>query len=125
VADAFADARPRQALRVQERDAPVAEVVRRERRDSRRDAGARERRSEPVGTEAAEDRPVGDAVVARNERRDRVEDGGGRTDPACRSRLRRSRADAPAAPTLVDVAPRQRLGFARMPVASRTSSRSR
>jgi hypothetical protein len=56
---------------VQERDAPVPEVVRRERGDARCRAGASERGSEAVGSEASEDGPIRYAIIPQAERHDR------------------------------------------------------
>ena len=71
MADKLADPRPRHPAQVQQRDAAVAQVVRRERRHAGGGAGAGDRGRKPVGAEALEHRPIGDAVVARHERRRR------------------------------------------------------
>lgn len=56
LADELADLRPRAPLPVQERDAAVAERVRREVRNAGIAAGATDRRPQPIGAEASEER---------------------------------------------------------------------
>ena len=53
---------------MQERDAPVPEDVRRERGDARCRAGASERGSEAVSSEASEDGPIRYAIIPQAER---------------------------------------------------------
>jgi hypothetical protein len=68
LADPFADPRPGESLRVEQRNAPVAEVVRREQRDRCRAAGLRYRRPQSVAARLVEQASLRPAVLPRPER---------------------------------------------------------
>ena len=74
VSDELPDPSPGEPLSVEERDAAVTEIVRRERCDSSRATGARDRGPEALLREAAEDDALRDAIVSRAERDDSRED---------------------------------------------------
>jgi hypothetical protein len=65
VADELADAGPRHAAEVEERDAAVPEIVRRERRHARRRAGPSECGPKAFAGERLERAPIRMAIVAR------------------------------------------------------------
>src|SRR5512133_2978947 len=103
--DLLANPRPRHPAQVEQRDAPVAQIVRRERRHAGGGAGPCDCRAEAVAAEAVEDGPLGDAIVARHKPRDGPQELGRDRDPPRPSGLRYGARDAPALPWLVDVAP--------------------
>lgn len=112
MSDEFADPRPRHSGQVEQGDAPVPEVVRREGRDAGSGAGAGERRSELLRRERFEHAAVGVAIVPRAELEHELEQEGRRLDPPRPAGLTHGRGDAPASAGLVDVALGQPLELA-------------
>jgi hypothetical protein len=102
VADELADLRPWHAAEMQERDATVAEVVRRERWHPGCGAGLCHSRPEPVSCHVVEHSAVAVPVLARNELEHLREQHGWRRNPRPAGL---TRSDPPADPRLVDVAP--------------------
>jgi hypothetical protein len=96
MADELADPRPGHPAEVEQRDAPMPEVVRAERWHAGRGAGALNRGAEAVAAEALEDRPLGDAIFARHQRRDGPEEQVRDWHPAGPPSLRYGAGDAPA-----------------------------
>jgi hypothetical protein len=90
-------------------NAPVTQVVRRERRNTGCSARARDRRAEALAAEALEDGPLRDAILARYERRDGPEKLQGDPNPPSPPRLSHATGYSPALPRLVDVTPSKRL----------------
>jgi hypothetical protein len=103
VPDRLTDPCPRDALRVQEADAAVPEVMRRECRYARGRTGARERRSQPVAGHALEHRPLRYAVITRHESEHSGIQPLGWRYPTRPARLRS--CDSPTSARLVDIAP--------------------
>jgi hypothetical protein len=68
LAHLLSDSRPRHAYEVHERDPPVTQVVRRERRHAACHTRPRDGGSKPVDAEALEDAPLRCSVVARTQR---------------------------------------------------------
>jgi hypothetical protein len=97
---------------MQERDAAVAEVVRREHRHGGGAAGAGDCRPQPARREACEHGRSEVAVLARHELDHGREHVRRRRHPSRSARLARLRGEAPAAARLVDVAPGQCLELA-------------
>lgn len=112
LADVLTDPRPRHAAQVQQRDSPMPQVVRAERRRAGRGASAGDRRTEPVTAEALEHAALGSAILARHKRADSIEQHRRYVHPPGALRLRDDGGDAPAAPLLVDVAPGELLELA-------------
>jgi len=107
VSDVLPDTRPRESLGVEEGDATVTEIVRREGRDPRRSASARDRCPEALLPEAVEDATLSDSIVPWAESDYRGEDVRGGSDPSRGPLLLVRGADPPASAKLVHVSPRQ------------------
>ena len=99
------DLGPGAALPVQQRHAPVAQVVRRPERDRERAARLRNRGAQRVGPRCGEQPRVGVAILARRQRRvDGVGEVAGHVDPQRVTRLRRGLAQPDATARFVVVA---------------------